>query len=78
MMCREPQGAGPEAVDTEPTPQGPDLAQMVVRRLFGIGLILEAAAGVTEERGRHWLHEAVGEIDALIRDIRAAVFDRPA
>lgn len=55
-----------------------DLAQLVVHRLFGVGLVLESAIGVTEGRGQHWLREAIDELDALIRDVRTALFAQSA
>lgn len=75
-LARGDGAARPGDADTALIP-GAELAHMVVHRLFGVGLTLEAATGVTEGRGQHWLQEAIGELDALIRDIRAAVFDRP-
>lgn len=51
-----------------------DLAQMVVYRLFGVGLTIESALGVADRRGKQWLQEAVDELDSLIRDIRTTIF----
>ncbi len=70
------QSQGPARQD-DPEPAadaGTGLAQMVVHRLFGVGLIAESALGVTDGRGRQRLQEAVDELDSLIRDIRATIF----
>lgn len=50
------------------------VANMVAHRLFGVGLVVQAAAGVTEGSWRRRLQEAVDELDSVIRDVRSAVF----
>lgn len=47
------------------------LADMVVRRVFGAGLILQSAAGPTGEQ----VTRAVEELDAIIRDVRSAAIE---
>jgi len=57
-----------------------DLHDRVIARLFGLGLSVQALASrVTNEAVRSGLGGKVDEIDAIIRDIRAAVFalERP-
>jgi PAS domain-containing protein len=51
------------------------VATALVHRMFGVGLLLESAAGLTDGPVRDRLLRAVGELDAVIRDIRIAVFD---
>ncbi len=52
-----------------------NLRQQVIRRLFDHALTLQVAAGrATRTDVTDTLHEQVGEVDAIIRDIRAAVF----
>jgi PAS domain-containing protein len=46
----------------------------LVHRMFGVGLLLESAAGLADGPVRDRLLRAVGELDAVIRDIRTAVF----
>lgn len=52
-----------------------DLNDTVVRRLFAVGLDLQAALGLL---GKHpasaRIFDAVGELDQAVRDIRDAVF----
>ncbi len=67
-------GRRPDEPDLPPPVAGADVAQLV-HRLFGVGLVLESAIGVTEGRAQHWLEEAVDQLDSLIRDIRTVVFD---
>ena len=47
---------------------------MVVHRLFGVGLTLQSAAGLAEGPVAARLQQAVDELDAIIRDVRTAVF----
>ena len=57
-----------------------DLHDRVIARLFGLGLSIQALASrITKEPVRTGLAGKVDEIDAIIRDIRTAVFalDRP-
>ncbi len=49
-------------------------ASGLVHRLFGIGLLLESAAGLAGVPVRDRLQRAVDELDTVIRDIRTAVF----
>ena len=48
----------------------------VVHRLFAAGLTLEMALGLMGDHpGAGKVHEAIGELDLAIRDIRNVVFD---
>ena len=48
----------------------------VVRRLFAAGLALETALGlIGDHPGAGKVHEAIGELDLAIRDVRNVVFD---
>jgi GAF domain-containing protein len=52
-----------------------DLQQRVVRRLFGLGLTLQAAVPrIGNETAAGHVRDGVDELDAIIRDIRSAVF----
>jgi hypothetical protein len=52
------------------------LNDVVVRRLFSAGLILEAALVlIGTHPAAHKVEHAIGELDQAIRDIRGAVFD---
>jgi len=51
-----------------------DLASMLVHRMFGVGLALESVAGLADGPAAARLQRAINELDDLIRDIRAAVF----
>jgi signal transduction histidine kinase len=49
---------------------------LVVRRLFAAGLALETALGlIGGHPGAGKVHEAIGELDLAIRDVRKVVFD---
>ncbi len=49
---------------------------LVVHRLFSVGLALESALGLMGGHpGAVKVHEAVGELDLAIRDVRNVVFD---
>jgi hypothetical protein len=49
---------------------------LVVRRLFAAGLALETAMGLMGGHpGAGKVHEAIGELDLAIRDVRNVVFD---
>lgn len=49
---------------------------LVVRRLFAAGLALEMALGLMGDHpGAGKVHEAIGELDLAIRDVRNVVFD---
>jgi hypothetical protein len=49
---------------------------LVVRRLFAAGLTLETALGlIGDHPGAGKVHEAIGELDLAIRDVRNVVFD---
>jgi len=55
---------------------GRELHSSVVQRIFVIGLQLEAASALVENpQARRRIQAAVEELDATIREIRAAVFD---
>lgn len=77
--------AGLDRPDTpaRATPLGPaadepaDAVSGLVHRLFGIGLLLESAAGLAGGPARVRLQHAVDELDAVICDIRSAVFADP-
>ena len=56
-----------------------EVANMVAHRLFGVGLLMQSAAAGADPRGRSRIEEAIGEIDSVIRDVRALLFrDRPS
>ncbi|HWG60593.1 MAG TPA: hypothetical protein VG253_02665 [Streptosporangiaceae bacterium] len=51
------------------------LSDVVVHRLFAAGLDLQAAlALIGEDRGAGRIHDAIGELDQAIRDLRHTVF----
>ena len=53
-----------------------DMNDLVVHRLFSAGLALESALGlIGGHSGAVKVHEAIGELDLAIRDIRNVVFD---
>ena len=54
------------------------LADMVVHRLFGVGLVLQSAADLADGPAGARLAEAAEELDAIIRDARTAAFDARA
>jgi signal transduction histidine kinase len=52
-----------------------DLRHRVIQRLFGHGLALQATASrATNPKTRTAIETQIDEVDAIIRDIRAAVF----
>jgi signal transduction histidine kinase len=54
---------------------GHDMHDLVIQRLFGTGLALEAAIGrVSDQSVRQRLHDVVDEIDAAIGDLRSSIF----
>jgi GGDEF domain-containing protein len=61
------------AVGTDP---GLDLAEMAVHRLFGVGRTVQAAADLVHGPAAERVQQAVDELDAIIRDIRTAAFER--
>jgi signal transduction histidine kinase len=55
---------------------GEHMSDLVVHRLFSAGLALETALGlIGGHPGAGKVHEAVGELDLAIRDVRNVVFD---
>lgn len=59
----------------DPDPDGLiDVVTVLVHRLFGVGLVLESAAGLAHGPVVARLQDAVDELDAVIRDVRSAVF----
>ena len=52
-----------------------DLMRVMTHRLFGVGLLLQTAEGLAEGPLARRLSQAVGEVDAIIRDTRAAAFE---
>ena len=48
----------------------------LVNRLFDISLDLSGIAERGDERTRLHVAEVIGKLDALVRDVRAAVFER--
>ena len=50
------------------------VVDLMVHRLFGIGLVLESASGLADGPVAARLQHAVDELDAVIRDIRTAAF----
>lgn len=61
-----------EGQSSAPRPPIEALADMVVHRVFGIGLVLQSAAGLAEDPVAERISRAVDELDAIIRDVRAA------
>lgn len=53
------------------------LADMVVHRVFGVGLVLQSAAGLAEGPVAERLTRAVDELDAIIQDVRSAALRQP-
>lgn len=53
---------------------GMELAEAVIHRLFGVGLVLESAARLAEGAVAAQIREAVEELDVVIREARAAAF----
>jgi signal transduction histidine kinase len=52
-----------------------DLQQTVIRRLFGLGLSLQSAAGrITSPEVQQAVGASVQELDGIIHDVRTAVF----
>ena len=51
-----------------------DVVDLMVHRMFGIGLVLEAASGLADGPVAARLQHAVDELDAVIRDVRTAAF----
>ena len=49
-----------------------DVVALTIHRLFRIGLVLESASGLADGPAAARLQHAVDELDALIRDLRAA------
>jgi hypothetical protein len=70
-----PADADPDAVASAQRGISRDLATTVIHRIFGAALILESAASLTGGHAASRLHQAVAELDALIRDVRMAVID---
>jgi diguanylate cyclase (GGDEF)-like protein len=56
------------------TDAGLGLAEMAVHRLFGVGLILQSAAGLADGPVAARIQQAVDELDTIMRDVRTAVF----
>ena len=53
-----------------------DVNDLVVHRLFSAGLALETAVGlIGGQPGAGKVHEAIGELDLAIRDVRNIAFD---
>jgi diguanylate cyclase (GGDEF)-like protein len=52
-----------------------ELTTTVIRRISGVGLTLASAASLVDGPAAARVHDAVDELDALIRDIRASVFE---
>jgi len=63
----------PAGQDADPDP-ALDLAEMVVHRLFGVGLTLQSAADVAARPVADLLGQTVDELDAVIRDVRTSAF----
>lgn len=51
-----------------------DVADMIVSRLFEVGLVLQFADVGVDRPTRLRLQKAAEEVDALIRDVRSAIF----
>ena len=52
-----------------------DLHDTVIQRLFASGLALQAAEAMPPERLRARVEDVIGDIDATIHELRAAIFD---
>ncbi len=76
--ARHPAQAVPSlaASDSAAAGQGDlmDVVALVVHRLFGIGLVLESASGLSHGPVAARLQHAVDELNAVIRDVRTAAF----
>jgi hypothetical protein len=53
-----------------------ELATTMIHRIFAAGAILESAANLADGPATARLQRAVDELDALVRDTRAAAFGR--
>lgn len=51
-----------------------DIADMIVSRLFEVGLVLQSADVGADGPTRLRLRKAAEDVDALIRDVRSAIF----
>ncbi len=76
--ARGPAGAVPSLAASDSAAAGQDdlvdVVALTVHRLFRIGLVLESASGLADGPVAARLQHAVDELDAVIRDVRAAVF----
>lgn len=52
-----------------------DLHDLVIQRLFATGLQLQGMQSMVQPEGRERIKRAVEDIDATIRDLRAAIFE---
>jgi hypothetical protein len=52
-----------------------ELTTGVIRRISGVALTLASAASLVDGPAAARVHSAVDDLDALIRDIRASVFE---
>jgi hypothetical protein len=69
--------AGAEPVVTVMPGSGVRLAEVVVQRLFDVGLSLAAASTVLDGPGATRVRQAVDDLDDLIRDVRSVTFGPP-
>jgi hypothetical protein len=58
-----------------PGPAWPDLADLLVHRLFGAGLAVQSASALADGPVAARLRQALDELDSIIRDIRTAAFE---
>jgi GGDEF domain-containing protein len=66
--------AAGHASATSAATAGMELAEAVVHRLFGVGVVLESAARLADGVVAARIREAVEELDTVIRDARGAAF----
>lgn len=59
---------------SRPSSLSSDIADMIVSRLFEVGLVLQSADGGADGPTRLRLRKAAEDVDALIRDVRSAIF----
>jgi signal transduction histidine kinase len=52
-----------------------DLHDLVIQRVFGVGMRLSSMLSSVPADTAHTLHEVVAELDAVISDIRTTIFD---
>lgn len=67
----------PDRVQRQRCPSATPLAELadtLVHRIFGVGLVLQSAASLADGPVAERLTRAVDELDAIIREVRSAAF----